>query len=155
MLIHKMLEKPAIGLLIRHRFFKFSIVGFAGVFVNLICLYLGQEFIFGNVYPEILRLNLSLGLAVFVATLNNFFWNRAWTWGDRKGKTKYGLIIQMGQFFIANGLSIGLQFAFTMVLTQFVHYLISNFIAIILAAILSYILNDIWTFSIKPSQNLK
>src|SRR5512146_373487 len=66
------------------RFLKFGTVGASGTVVNLGVLYLGQEHIFNAVQPIQLKLNLSLALAIFLATLNNFFWNRLWTWADRE-----------------------------------------------------------------------
>jgi len=150
MRIDKILEKiPVIKWAIKYRFIKFSIVGISGIIINLVTLCLGQEIIFRTIRPDVLRLNLSLGLAIFLATINNYLWNRTWTWIDRKGKTKYGFFAQMCQYFIACGLAIGLQFAFTLLLSQFMHYLIANIISIGLAAIINYLLNDIWTFSIR------
>jgi len=78
--------------------------------------------------------------------------NRVWTGLDLKGKMKYGFFPHMGQYFIACGLAIGLQFAFTLLLAQFMHYLIANIISIVLAAVLNYLLNDIWTFAIRKFQ---
>ena len=123
--------------------------------INLVALYVSQEVLFKNIDPERLRLNLSLGLAIFFATINNYLWNRTWTWLDRKGKTKYSFFPQMGQYFIACGLAIGLQFVFTLLLAQFMHYLIANIISIVLAAVLNYLINDIWTFSLKNSKTLR
>lgn len=154
-MIEKILHLPIIGPLIKHRFTKFGAVGLSGMVVNLTVLYLNQEIFFRNISPEKTRLNLSLAVAIFVATINNFLWNRAWTWGDRKGKTKYGFFIQMGQYFIACGLAIGLQFSFTILLAQFIHYLVANIISIILAAVINYLINDIWTFSIKASKKFR
>ena len=137
--------------MIRHRFVKFSVVGLSGMIVNLAALYVGQEVLFRDMSSDTTRLNLSLALAIFLATINNYLWNRTWTWMDRKGKTKYGFFPQMGQYFIACGLAIGFQFGFTILLAQFVHYLVANIIAIILAAVLNYLINDVWTFSIRKA----
>lgn len=149
MLLTKTSRIPIVGKLIRHRFVKFSIVGFSGMIINLGSLYVSQEFLFRDIRPEGMRLNLSLGVAIFLATINNYLWNRAWTWIDRKGKTRYGFFPQMGQYFIACGLAIGFQFGFTILFSQFIHYMIANIIAIIIAAVLNYLLNNTWTFSIK------
>ena len=149
MVIDDVLKIPVIGRLIRHRFVKFCTVGFSGMIINLAALFMCQEILFENIRPESVRLNLSLGLAIFLATVNNYLWNRAWTWFDRKGKTKYSFFLQMGQYFIACGLAIGLQFGITLLLAQFIHYLIANIISIVIAAILNYLLNDIWTFAIR------
>jgi putative flippase GtrA len=151
MVIDKILEVPVIGQVIRHRFVKFGIVGSSGMIVNLVALYAGQEVLFQEIRPDMVRLNLSLGLVIFLATINNYLWNRAWTWLDRKGKTKYGFFPQMGQYFVACGLAIGFQFALTLLLSQFIHYLIANLISVIFSAILNYLLNDIWAFSIRKA----
>ncbi len=140
---------PVVGPVLRHRFIKFGVVGFSGTIVNLIVLYLSQELLFASVQPEETRLSYSLALAIFVATINNFFWNRLWTWRDRKGKTSHGLAFQMGQYFLASWLSIILQFIATTIAAQFMHYMSANVIAIILAAAVTFVLNDIWTFGAK------
>jgi dolichol-phosphate mannosyltransferase len=90
-----------------------------------------------------------LAAAIFLATLNNFFWNRFWTWGDRKGKTKHGFFVQMGQYFTACWLSIALQFVITKVAAHFTHYMAANVLAITLAAVVTYLLNDAWTFRLR------
>ena len=55
----------------------------------------------------------------------------------------------MGQYFLASWLSIVLQFTLTKLFAQFINYLIANMFAILLAAVVTYILNDIWTFATK------
>jgi dolichol-phosphate mannosyltransferase len=136
----------------KHRFPKFAVVGFSGTLVNLAVLYACQEILLRSVSPEQRRLNLSLGAAIFLATINNYLWNRYWTWRDRKGRTKYGFFVQMGQYFLASWLSIVLQFVLTKLAAVWVHYLVANVIAIAFAAIVTYLLNDTWTFATrKPS----
>ena len=140
---------PLISKLVRHRFLKFGSVGFSGMVVNLGVLYLAQEYIFKWISTDGMRLNLSLTLAIFCATINNFTWNRLWTWGERKKEIKKALWVQLVQYFLACWLSIVCQFLITKVIVQFTHYLVANVIAILLAAIINYLLNDVWTFSIK------
>jgi dolichol-phosphate mannosyltransferase len=142
----KHLDIPVLGSILRHRFIKFGLVGFSGTVVNLVVLYLSQELLFASVTPEETRLSCSLALAIVVATINNFVWNRLWTWRDRKGKTSHGLIVQLGQYFLASWLSIALQFVATKIAAHFMHYMLANVIAIVLAAIVTFALNDIWTF---------
>lgn len=140
---------PLLQRILKHRFVKFGIIGFSGTIVNLGVLYAAQEYLFPHIHPDQTRLNLSLSLAIFCATLNNFTWNRIWTWGDRKKEIKKSLIFQLGQYFLACWLSIILQFLFTKMLAQFCHYLIANVTAIILAAVVNFVLNDRLTFGIK------
>ncbi len=132
------------------RFLKFGTVGVSGIVINQGVLYVAQEFIFhvSHVASEInwLSLNLSLGLAIFCATLNNFFWNRLWTWADRKELYNRPWLVQFGQYTMSCGLSIALQVVFTNLMAPHVYYLIANFIAIVFTSVLNFVLNDIWTF---------
>jgi len=132
------------------RFLKFGTVGVSGIVVNQGVLYIAQEFIFhvSHVPGEVnwLDLNLSLGLAIFFATLNNFFWNRLWTWADRKQLNDRTWFLQFGQYTLSCGLSIALQVAFTNLMAPHVYYLVANFIAIVFTSVLNFVLNDIWTF---------
>jgi dolichol-phosphate mannosyltransferase len=138
-----------------HRFVKFGTVGFSGMIVNLAVLYLSQEHIFQKIEPAGLRLNLSLGAAIFLATINNFIWNRTWTWGDRKEMIQKAILLQLGQYFVACWFSILCQFIITRIMVQFAHYLAANTLAIILSAIINYFLNDIWTFGVKKTKGRK
>lgn len=147
--IEKVLRIPFLERVVRHRFLKFGTVGFSGTIINLIVLYLNQEYLLRGINPAQRRLHLSLSGAIFMATLSNFLWNRMWTWNDRRGKTRYGFLVQMGQYFLASGLAICLQYFFTIFLAHFIYYLIANILAIVIAAIFTYLLNDVWTFAAR------
>ena len=140
----------SIGSLLRRifsrRFLKFGTVGASGTVVNLGLLYYAQEHIFTAVQQPEMRLNLSLALAIFFATINNFFWNRLWTWADRKQHYDRPMLTQFGQYTLACWLSIALQAVFTNMLAPHFYYLIANLIAIGLTSVLNFVLNDIWTF---------
>ncbi|MDP2762128.1 MAG: GtrA family protein [Sideroxyarcus sp.] len=128
------------------RFLKFGTVGASGTVVNIGMLYLAQEHIFDAVQSTEIRLNLSLVLAIFLATLNNFFWNRLWTWKDRVQHHHRPWLSQFGQYTLACWLSIALQVLFTNLLAPHFYYQIANLIAIGLTSVLNFLLNDIWTF---------
>jgi hypothetical protein len=66
------------------RYIKFGLVGASGTLVNMAVLYAAQEWMFNAITEPRDRLYASLALAIAVATLNNFTWNRLWTWADRK-----------------------------------------------------------------------
>lgn len=132
--------------LIRHRFIRFGTVGLSGTLVNMAVLYVGQNFLFTKVYPFETRLHFSLGLAIFLATMNNYLWNRWWTWGDRKKKAISGFFTQMFQYYLACAVAIFIQFVITTILSRIVYYLVANAAAIVLSAIFVYILNNVWTF---------
>lgn len=130
----------------RWRFFKFGLVGASGIPVNLFVLYLGQNWWFAHVGPEWLRLNVSLALAIFCATVNNFVWNRKWTWRDRKAHVRTHRVLQFGQYALACWVGIVLQFVFTNLLATYFHYLVANAVAIVIASVFNYLANDFWTF---------
>jgi putative flippase GtrA len=132
--------------LVKQRFAKFGAVGFAGTLVNLAVVYVGQEFLYRGIVSAPLRLNLSLATAIFFATLHNFIWNRAWTWGDRKTDIRKPIAVQFMQYCTACWLAIALQIFFTNVFTQYMHYLPANVLAIGMTAVLNYLINHAWTF---------
>jgi putative flippase GtrA len=136
------------GFLLRQRLIRFGSVGLLGTLVNLGILYLGQEYLFTALTDPDLRLDLALALAIFVATLNNFTWNRLWTWRDRRRTQGSRLLLQLGQYFLASGFSILLQILMTKMLVLYLYYLLANLLAIALAAVVSYLLNDTWTFGL-------
>lgn len=65
------------------RFIRFGIVGFSGVFVDMIMLYLLSD-------PSTLGWGLTRSkiLASEVAIINNFLWNDAWTFADFSSQQK-------------------------------------------------------------------
>jgi dolichol-phosphate mannosyltransferase len=128
------------------RFLKFGTVGASGTVVNLGILYVGQEHLFRTVEPTQLKLNLSLALAIFLATVNNFFWNRLWTWADRQHLHHKALPAQFWQYTASCGVSILLQVLFTNLLAPHFYYQIANLIAIAVTSVVNFLLNDIWTF---------
>lgn len=132
------------------RFLKFGTVDVSGIVVNQGALYVMQEYVFQveSVAGQVdwLLLNASLSVAIFLATLNNFFWNRLWTWRDRVELHHRPWVVQFGQYTLACGVSIALQFMFTNLLAPHVYYMIANFIAIGVTSVLNFLLNDIWTF---------
>ena len=73
----------ALALLERYRYIKFGIVGASGTVVNLTMLHVGHEYIFNQIEASYNKPYISLAVAIAIATLNNFTWNRLWTWSDR------------------------------------------------------------------------
>ena len=146
-------KRSLLRALIRHRFIRFGAVGLSGTVVNMAVLYVSQTILFAGVSPFEKRLYISLGIAIFLATLNNYLWNRWWTWGDRKKKTISGFFTQMAQYYLACGVAIIIQFVITMFLSRVVFYLVANVAAIVLSAIFVYILNNVWTFQPSKMKN--
>ena len=141
------------------RYVRFGIVGASGTVVNLAVLYVAHEYLFRAVEPAGSKPYFSLALAIAVATVNNFTWNRLWTWSDRLHATavqegqrlsKRSLLAQLGQYATASWLGILLQYALTLWLTHMgMHYLLANVIAILIASVSNFITNDLWTFRHK------
>lgn len=132
--------------LLRWRIVRFGTVGASGVVVNLAALFVAREFLFAAVANDGLRLSLSLAVAITAATVNNFAWNRSWTWQDRHRAPGTGLVGQFVRYASACWLGILLQFGLTRLLAGHMHYLVANLSAIGAASLFNFLLNDRWTF---------
>ncbi|RZT94955.1 GtrA family protein [Rivibacter subsaxonicus] len=130
----------------RWRFSRFALVGLSGTVINTVVLYLAQEYWFAQLEPFAFRLNFSLALAIFVATVSNFLWNRGWTWGDRNASRERSTLRLFGQYCMAAGGAIAIQFVMAKWLADSVHYLLGNLIAIGVSALFNYAANDLGTF---------
>lgn len=150
-LITRLAELPLLAWLFKKRFIKFGTVGASGVLVNLGVLYLGQEFLFTAIQSHDMRLNVSLGLAIFCATVNNFYWNRFWTWSDRTRHPDKHLLLHFGQYALAVWVGIVVQVVLTKLFVAYLYYLVANAAAIVLASVFNFLVNNFWTFrSHKP-----
>ena len=145
----------ALGLLERYRFIKFGIVGASGVVVNLSVLYLGHEYLFAAIEADYKKPYLSLALAILLATLNNFTWNRLWTWADRVRTLAAGEVhpvslrllgMEFGQYVTASAFGSALQYVLTLLLSNTMDYRLANIIAILAASVSNFLANDRWTF---------
>jgi putative flippase GtrA len=140
------------------RYVKFGIVGASGTVVNLVVLTFAQEILFKAIEPARNRLYASLACAILVATINNFTWNRLWTWADRKRANavlatpvRINYVQQFGQYALASWLGMAVQYALTLWLSGPVgwHYLAANLTAIAIASVSNFFANDWWTFRAK------
>jgi putative flippase GtrA len=143
----------------RFRYIKFGLVGASGTVLNMTLLYLSQEYFFSAIESPRNRLYASLALAITVATVNNFTWNRLWTWADRlraaalhaqeDPSTYTPIAVYLSQFWryaVASWLGIALQYGITLWLAHSIHYMVANIIAIMLASVSNFLANDRWTF---------
>jgi dolichol-phosphate mannosyltransferase len=141
----------------RFRYVKFGLVGASGTVVNLVVLRLGHEYLFQSFEGAEGKPYASLALAIAVATLNNFTWNRLWTWADRRteaapGKVavsawaRTGVLGLFGRYAMASWLGMALQYGLTLWLAHFMHYLLANVVAIVVASVSNFLVNDRWTF---------
>lgn len=139
-------------LLTRWRYIKFGLVGASGTVVNLAVLYVCQEFLLASITSGEQRLYASLAIAIFLATVNNFAWNRLWTWRDRHAEFHGGIGTQFVRYGLASWLGTSVQYILTLWLAQHVHYLLGNVLAIVLASVINYFANDWWTFKGNPRE---
>jgi len=141
--------------LVRQRFAKFGAVGFAGTIVNIGVLHFSNRFVYQGISSAYVRENLALLTGIFVATVHNFLWNRAWTWGDRKVHGRAFLVVQFLQYCMSCSLAIALQILFTNILKSYMFLELANFFAIVLSAVLNYIINHLWTFRVRSGKEKK
>lgn len=144
------------------RYVKFGLVGASGTVVNLAVLYVAHEHLFRAIEPEGSKPYASLALAIAVATVNNFTWNRLWTWSDRvqtleqeAGPGPVGLRLlatEFGQYIMASAFGSGLQYVLTLLLSSSMDYRVANIIAILAASVSNFLANDRWTFNRRSSR---
>jgi len=137
----------------RIRFVKFGVVGASGTVVNMLVLYLCHNYLFDGLEADLGKPYLSLAVAIGLATLNNFSWNRLWTWADRRANASEqaapGFSQQLLKYALASWFGIGLQYGLTLWWSHFMHYMLANVLAIVVASVSNFLANDRWTFK-KP-----
>ena len=145
----------ALGILERYRYIKFGIVGASGTVVNLLVLHFGHEYLFNALEAAYNKPYFSLALAILLATLNNFTWNRLWTWSDRVRSLEAGesqpvsmrlLGKEFSQYATASAFGSALQYVLTLLLSNSMDYRLANIIAIVAASVTNFLANDRWTF---------
>ena len=133
--------------MLRWRFIKFGLVGASGTVINVLVLYVAQEFLLRRIADFHTRLNYAIALAITLATINNFYWNRRLTWRDRAHVVHHSALFLFAKYVMAAGLAIALQSLLTKWLAlQHIHYILANLIAIVLASVVSFVANDRLTF---------
>lgn len=147
------------------RYVKFGLVGASGTLVNMSILWLAQEVLFAAIAAPRTRLYASLALAIAIATINNFTWNRLWTWADRLREAAAGhrpgqtsvtgaavFVRQFGRYAVASWFGIALQYGLTLWFSHSLHYLLANVLAIVIASVSNFLANDRWTFQRSASK---
>ena len=145
--------QPGLLRLYRWRYLRFATVGASGTVVNMAVLFALQEWALAWVSDPAQRLSIALACAIALATLNNFAWNSLWTWADRLAsglQARLGLnrstLLRLLKYALASWLGILIQYALTMFLSQYMHYLLANVLSIVVASVSNYVTNDWWTF---------
>jgi putative flippase GtrA len=131
------------------RFARFGMVGGSGMFVNQAVLYAGMEWLFTSIAKDA-RLSYALPLAIAIATTYNFFWNRLWTWRERRAARPTGVAAQYAKYVVATLIGSTLQYFLTRYLASnggfALHYGVANLIAIGIASGVNFVINDRVTF---------
>ena len=140
---------PRFQSMLRWRFIKFGLVGGSGTVINIVVLYLAQEHFLKGIADFHTRLNYSIALAITVATISNFYWNRRLTWRDRTRNTPQPALQLFAKYVMAAALSIVIQSLLTKWLALYLHYLFANVIAIVLSSVVNFVANDKLTFRRK------
>jgi len=137
---------PRFAALLRWRVIKFALVGASGTVINLAVLYLAQEHLLRGIADFHARLNYAIALAISVATVSNFYWNRRLTWRDRARSAPQPALKLFAKYVMAAALSIAVQSLLTRWLALHLHYLLANVIAIAIASVANFVANDRLTF---------
>jgi len=149
---------PRLQPMARWRFVKFGMVGASGTVINVAVLYLAQEFLLLGIADFRTRLNFSIAMAITLATINNFYWNRRLTWRDRRHQMHRSALILFFRYVMAAALAIVVQSLLTKWLSLHFHYLMANLLSIVLASVCSFVANDRMTFrrrraKVQPAGN--
>ena len=130
----------------RWRFVKFGAVGASGTVINIAVLYACQEFLLLQIADFHARLNYSIGIAITLATISNFYFNRRLTWRDRQVEASPPVLVLFFKYVAAAGVSIAIQSLMTKSLSLYLHYIVANLVAIGVSSIFNFVANDRLTF---------
>ena len=130
----------------RWRFIKFGAVGASGTVINIAVLYACQEFLLLQIADFHTRLNYSIAIAITLATISNFYFNRRLTWRDRQVEASPGVMVLFFKYVAAAGVSIAIQSIMTKSLSLYLHYIVANLVAIGVSSIFNFVANDRLTF---------
>lgn len=132
--------------MVRWRFVKFGAVGASGTVINVAVLYACQESLLLGIADFHARLNYSIAIAITLATISNFYFNRRLTWRDRQYEASPGVMVLFFKYVAAAGVSIVIQSLMTKSLSLYLHYLLANLVAIGLSSVFNFVANDRLTF---------
>ena len=130
----------------RWRFIKFGAVGASGTVINISVLYACQEFLLLQITDFDSRLNYAIAIAITLATISNFYFNRRLTWRDRQHEASPGVMALFFKYVAAAGVSIIIQSIMTKSLSLYLHYLVANLVAIGVSSVFNFVANDRLTF---------
>jgi len=137
--IEFLLNIPRLGFRNIQDFFKYSLVGFSGVVINLgIYSFLTRYYNFSEAMAPL--------LSIEAAIISNFLLNNFWTFGSRSNQSR--VRVKFLKFHLVSGL--GALINYLVFLTLFflleVHDIFANLIGIASAAVVNYLINSNWTW---------
>ncbi len=129
-----------------NRLFKFGLIGFSGLVVNNVCLWLS----YGQWH---LPLELASPLAIAIAIFNNFTWNDLFTWGKDRAQRHYTYGHRLIRYYTSAALGGLINYVVLLFLTRVLEwpYILSNLTGIGLGMISNFLLSEFWVFKKKKS----
>jgi putative flippase GtrA len=121
------------------RWLKFSVVGTAGLAVQLVALWLLTR---AAAIPVV----IATMIAVETALLHNFIWHELWTWRSMERSGRWARLLR---FHAATGIvSLASNVILTVLIRNWfgVPLLVANVIAVGITAILNFVVADRWVF---------
>jgi putative flippase GtrA len=121
-------------------FLKFCTVGGIGIFINLAIVYALVEV--GGLWPTV-----SAAGSFFIVALNNFLWNKVWTFRDTRVDPRV-VGTQLGKFLATSLVALSVNLVILSLLMEGldVWYLLAQLFAIGVAVTVNFSLNSLWVF---------
>jgi putative flippase GtrA len=120
---------------------KFCAVGGSGYVVNLAVFAAAVKL--GNIHHL-----AAATMAFVVAVLNNFWWNRHWTFGARSGHAGF----QAARFFVVSVVAFVVAAAvLELLVNQGVAAIVAQAISLVVATPLNFVGNKMWSFGLRDT----
>ena len=135
----------ASGRVLARRLLRFSLVGAAGIAVQLTTLWL-------LVTVREVDYLIATPVAVEAAMLHNFFWHERWTWGDR-ADPRASVIGTLVRFQLASAvisISGGVVLMMALVDLLQLHYLVANVLTIAACGIVNFVVANRLVSCVRP-----
>jgi putative flippase GtrA len=116
---------------------RYGVVGASGYVVNLIVFTL-------TVHPLGIPYQVAAVVAFLVSVLNNFWWNRHWTFGAREGHAGF----QAMRFFVVSAIAFAFSYLVLIALVEGIGLpkVLAQAISIVAATPLSFLGQKLWSF---------
>ncbi|MCW2954312.1 MAG: GtrA family protein [Conexibacter sp.] len=116
---------------------RYGVVGASGYVVNLIVFTL-------TVHPLGVPYQVAAVVAFLVSVLNNFWWNRHWTFGAREGHAGF----QAMRFFVVSAIAFAFSYLVLIALVEGIGLpkVLAQAISIVAATPLSFLGQKLWSF---------